>query len=232
MSKFKDMSDEFLKRNYVPAVYQPSIYKINYQKLKDAGIKFLSFDIDDTIADLVEPNPPKEAKTLFENLKNMGFEIMLLSNTWDERAANFAEKLGIKGKYIPRAEKPLTSHFSKMQEVCGLEKDQMAHIGNSMRDDVAGGNAFGITTCLVRRAGITGGLPKKIPGVQTQGQKLRKELKKRGIWRKHHKYYDGDQYYQLGETPGYITSEQGEAYAEGMRSHEKAYIKALKDLSK
>lgn len=97
MSKFKDMSDEFLKRNYVPAVYQPSIYKIDYQKLKDAGIKFLSFDIDDTIADLVEPNPPKEAKTLFENLKNMGFEIMLLSNTWDERAANFAEKLGIKG---------------------------------------------------------------------------------------------------------------------------------------
>lgn len=232
MSKFKDMPDDYLRHNYVPDVYQPSIYKIDYQKLKDAGIKLLSFDIDDTIADLVELNPPKEAKTLFEHLKAMGFDVMLLSNALDNRAANFAKKLGIEGKYIARAEKPLISHFSKLQETYGLEKSQMAHIGNSIMDDVAGGNVFGITTCLVRRAGVIAGLPQKVPGVETTGQKLRKELKKRGIWRKHHKYYDGDQYYQLGETPGYITSEQGEAYAEGMRSHEKAYIKALKDLSK
>lgn len=151
MSNFKDMPDEFLRRNYVPDVYQPSIYKIDYQKLWDAGIRFLSFDIDDTIADLVNPNPPKEAKTLFERLKAEGFAVMLLSNAWDNRAANFAEKLGIEGKYIARAEKPLTSHFAKLQEICGLEKGQMAHIGNSIMDDVAGGNVFGVTTCLVRR---------------------------------------------------------------------------------
>lgn len=208
MSNFKDMPDDYLRRNYVPDVYQHSIYKIDYQKLKDAGIRFLSFDIDDTIAGLEDFNPPKEAKTLFEDLKNMGFEIMLLSNTWDkQRAANFAEKLGIEEKYIARAEKPLTSYFVKMQELCGLKKSQMAHIGNSIMDDIAGGNAFGVTTCLVRRAGVVSGLPQKIPGVQTRGQKLREELKKRGIWRKHHKYVDGDQYYQLGELPGYITRE-------------------------
>lgn len=225
MSKFKDMPDDYLKRNYVPDVYQPSIYKINYQKLRDAGIRFLSFDIDDTIAGLGDPNPPKEAKTFFEDLKNMGFEIMLLSNTWDHRAAKFAEKLGIEGKYIALAEKPLISNFTKMQESCGLEKDEMAHIGNSIMDDVAGGNVFGIITCLVRRAGVLSGLPKII--VQTDGKKLRKELKKRGIWRKHHKYFDGDQYYQLGEMPGYINHEQAEAYANGMRSREKMHIKSL-----
>ena len=181
----------------------PASIDIDCQKLWDAGIRFLSFDIDDTIADLVDPNPPKEAKTLFEHLKAAGFEVMLLSNTWDNRAENFAEKLGIEGKYIPRAEKPLVSHFIKMQELCGLEKNQMAHIGNSLMDDVAGGNVFGVVTCLVRRAGITSGLPQKIPGVKTKGQKLRKELKKRGIWRKHHKSVKGDQYYQLGEKPLY-----------------------------
>lgn len=228
MSKFKDMSDDYLRHNYVPRVYQPSIYKIDYQKLWDAGIRFLSFDIDDTIADLIDPNPPKEAKTLFEHLKAAGFKVMLLSNTWDERAANFAKKLGIEGEYIPRAEKPLVSHFAKMQELCGLDKSQMAHIGNSLMDDIAGGNVFGITTCLVRRAGITSGLPQKIPGVQTRGQKLRKELKKRGFWRKHHKYVEGDQYYQLGETPKYKNHEQAEAYAAGMQDHEKAYINLLK----
>lgn len=34
MSKFKDMSDDYLKRNYVPDVYQPSIHAIDYEKLK------------------------------------------------------------------------------------------------------------------------------------------------------------------------------------------------------
>ena len=32
-------------------------------------------------------------------------------------------------------------------------KSQMAHVGNSMRADIAGGNKYGVTTCLVRRAG-------------------------------------------------------------------------------
>lgn len=187
MNKFKTMSDDYLRQNYVPDVYQEKIYSIDYQKLWDNGIRFLSFDIDDTIAGLLTPNPPKEAKTLFESLKAKGFKVMLLSNTWDKRAKDFAEELGIEGSYIPRAEKPLTSHFAKMQELCGFEKSQMAHIGNSMMDDIAGGNVFGIVTCLVRRAGVASGLPKKM-GIQTPGQKLRKELKKRGIWRKHHKY--------------------------------------------
>lgn len=203
MSKFSEMSNEYLRLNYVPDVYQPSIYKIDYQKLKNAGVKLISFDIDDTIAGLEDFNPPKEAKVLFENLKNMGFEVVLLSNTWDDRAANFAKKLGVDGKYKAKAEKPLTKNFTKLMEQYGLDKSQMAHVGNSMRDDVAGGNAFGIITCLVRRVGILSGLGKHIPGVRTEGQKLRKELKDREIWRKHHKYQDNDQYYQLHETPMY-----------------------------
>lgn len=206
MSKFKNTPTYFLKKNYVPAVYQPNIYAIDYQKLRDAGVKLISFDVDDTIADLVIFDPPKEAITLFAHLKNMGFELMLLSNSWDARVKNFADKLGISGCYIPRAEKPLTTHFQTMQDRCGVEKSQMAHVGNSMMDDVAGGNAFGITTCLVRRAGVTGGLGKHaggMLGVKTTGQQVRKELKKRGIWRKHHKNAPGDQYYQLGELPLY-----------------------------
>lgn len=209
MSKFKDMSDDYLRRNYVPAVYQPSIYAIDYQKLKDAGIKLISFDLDDTIADLIASDPPKAAITLFEDLKRMGFELMLLSNSWDARVGNFADKLGISGNYIPRAEKPLTTHFQTMQDRFGVEKGQMAHIGNSMLDDVAGGNVFGVTTCLVRRAGVTGRIIAGKPVKKTEGQKLRKILTERGIWRKHHLQDEGDQYYQLGEIQQYSPNFKG-----------------------
>lgn len=202
MSKYKDMPDEFLRNNYVPDVYQKSIYAIDYEKLKLRGIKLISFDIDDTITGLENFNPPKAAITLFENLKKMGFTIVLLTNASEERAKRFSHVLGVTD-YIARAQKPKTNSFQKVLNDFGngLDKSEMAHVGNSISDDVAGGKVFGITTCLVRGVGKLA----KVPGMlkKTEGQKLREELKSRKIWRKHHKYQDNDQYYQFGETPVY-----------------------------
>lgn len=61
---------------FVPDVYQKSIYKIDYGKLKEKGIMLISFDIDDTISDSiwnkmrgalpgVKVTMPKDAKNLF-----------------------------------------------------------------------------------------------------------------------------------------------------------------------
>ncbi len=188
MSEYTSMSNDYLRRCYVPAVYQPNIFSNDYQKLKDAGILLVSFDIDDTIAGQENSKPSKEVKTLFEDLKNMGFRLMLISNARPERVSKFAEELGITGKFVARAHKPLTGHFTEILQDTGLRTNQMAHVGNSQRDDVAGGNAAGITTCLVRRAGVLTGLPKRIPGYKSNGQKLRVVLQERNIWRKHHKH--------------------------------------------
>lgn len=207
MSKFKNMSDVFLRDNYVPDVYQPDIYAIDYEKLKAAGIKFISFDIDGTIESIVD-KPSKTAIVLFTNLKNMGFELGLITNNKDERGKIFAEALGV--EYIPRAEKPKTVHFKTLQERHGLDKKEMAHVGNSMLNDVAGGNSFGITTCLVKSVGAPEKAGSKIRRIfgKTEGQKVREKLKARDIWRKHHKHTDGDQYYQLGEEPGYRSTSE------------------------
>lgn len=50
------MSDEQLRATFVPDVYQESIYKIDYGRLKAHGIKLISFDIDDTIGDVLAHN--------------------------------------------------------------------------------------------------------------------------------------------------------------------------------
>ena len=73
-----------------------------------------------------------------------------------------------------------------------------------------------ITACLVRDVGevLTGvgrGIRKTF-GCQSEGQKLRKTLKERGLWRKHHKYGEGDQYYQLGDEPEYRVEDMFAAY--------------------
>lgn len=200
MSSFSRMTDDYLRSLYIPHVYQHDIYAIDYRRLRDAGITFLTFDIDDTIATWLASDPPKAAKTLMEHLKAMGFQVVLLTNNKDARGSHFAGALGI--DYVAQAEKPLTVNFQKLQTRFGLEKHQMAHIGNSQTSDVAGGRAFGITTCMVRavwRVMETGN-----PLVKSEGRKLREELLARGLWRKHHQEADGDQYYQLGETPPYL----------------------------
>lgn len=209
MSNYGHMSDDYLKKMYVPDVYQPSIHTIDFAKLREHGITVISFDIDDTIApSLVLNGPPKSTIVKFAEFKEMGFKTILLTNNPRKgRAKHYEEVLGI--PCIRKAQKPGTANFEKIQAIFNVEKEQMAHVGNSMTRDVAGGNSFGITTCLVRDMGMAAEIGNEIRGdlgFKSSGQKLRKVMLKRNIWRKHHKYEDGDQYYQLGETPKYLSN--------------------------
>lgn len=78
---------------------------------------------------------------------------------------------------------------------------QMMHTGNSILSDVASGNVFGATTCLVRNIGKLG---RVIRIVRPKERELCHELERRGLWRKHHVRVKGDQYYQLGESLSFM----------------------------
>lgn len=210
--KIHEMSDDELKL-FVPDVYQKDVHKIDYKKLKKSCIKLISFDIDDTLSDVLLNNikdktpglkvtMPDDVKELFQKLRSMGFIITLLTNASAGIASDACENLKADG-YISKANKPEAVSFEEMLSRYDLEKSQMAHVGNSMRDDVFGGNKAGVTTCLVRRNGVSKkvqiGIAKQM-GIPTKGHLIREELLERGIWRKHHKDIKGDQYYQFGET--------------------------------
>ena len=203
-------SDEQL-RLFIPNVYQKDIYHIDYQRLWDRGIRLISFDIDDTIQDSGIDKAqgylgsgvrmPDRAVALFHSLKEIGFALALLSNTDESIVSDSCKQLGANW-YIAHAEKPHNQNFEKLLDHFGVNCTQAAHVGNSMIDDIYGGNSVGVTTCMVRRAGITMKAPKVILhglGMQTTGDQIREELLTRGLWRKHHLVVKGDQYYQLAE---------------------------------
>ena len=180
------------------------IFNIDYDQLKNAGIKLISFDIDDTIESIAVSKPSKESITLFEKLRLMDFELFIISNANSDRVKHFGDILKVKA--VHRAEKPYVKGLEEVQkqyqEKYGyqVEPNEMAHIGNSMINDIAGGNAYGVTTCLVRNVGILPKVGKILNPFKTEGQELREVLLKRGIWRKHHLKTKGDQYYQLNES--------------------------------
>ena len=51
---------------FYPDAYQKSIYTINYDKLKENGIKCLLFDLDNTCVPYIDRTPTKKLKNLFE----------------------------------------------------------------------------------------------------------------------------------------------------------------------
>ena len=66
---------------FIPDVYCKSVYKINYEKLRNSGIKCLVFDLDNTLTPVTLDKPTKRLKDLFTKLKSMGFRCLILSNS-------------------------------------------------------------------------------------------------------------------------------------------------------
>ena len=95
MKHYHEMTNLYLREVYVPDVYQKSIFTIDYERLWKAGIRLLTFDVDDTIVPLEHHSVDKMTVALFEKLKMMGFTIYLISNNHSEyRIQSISKRLG------------------------------------------------------------------------------------------------------------------------------------------
>ena len=133
--------------NYVPDLYKKSIYVIDYNKLKNNGIKCLLFDLDNTIVPYNEKVPPKKVIDLFKKLKEIGFKVIIFSNSGKRRLKIFKETLEV--DCCPRACKPSTKKFIKVMKELSFNESEVAIIGDQIMTDILGGNLTGITTILI-----------------------------------------------------------------------------------
>ena len=202
MKQYLDMKGLYLREVYVPDVYQKSIFTVDYERLWGCGIRLLTFDVDDTIVPLERHTVDKTTVALFEKLKMMGFTIYLISNNHSEhRIQSISKRLGVPA--ISSAGKPRTDSLQQILDAYyhlhgeTIIPRQLMHTGNSILSDVASGNVFGATTCLVRNIGKLGSV---IRIVRPKERELCHELERRGLWRKHHFRVEGDQYYQFGKA--------------------------------
>lgn len=131
---------------YVPDIYKKSIHVIDYNKLKNNGIKCLLFDLDNTIVPYNEKVPPKKVIDLFKKLKDLGFKIIIFSNSGKRRLKKFKEVLEV--DCCPRARKPSTKKYIKIMTELSFNESEIAIIGDQIMTDVLGGNRVGITTIL------------------------------------------------------------------------------------
>ena len=131
---------------FIPNMYQESIYKINYNKIKEKNIKCLLFDLDNTCVGYKIKDPTKELSDLLKKLTTEKFQVIIFTNARKKRIEPF-KILNVDINYLSK--KPLKSSFKKILKKYNYQKEEVIIIGDQLFTDIYGGNRIGIYTCLV-----------------------------------------------------------------------------------
>lgn len=132
---------------FVPDKYFKSIYDINYKALKKSGIKCLVFGLRNTLVPESVKSPTRKVKDLFEDLKDMGFRLIILSNRSKKEVTPFKELLCVDSAYL--SFKPFKRKYKKIMKVYDLKDNQIACIGDELFYDILGANRMKFTSILV-----------------------------------------------------------------------------------
>lgn len=169
---------------FKPTMYKKNIFDINYQKLKEMGIKCLVFDLDNTLGLIEHKNCPRNTKKLLKSLQ-ADFLILISSNNTRDRIQPYLKDLGIGG--VSFSLKPSTRGLRKIKKDYNLKKKEMVMIGDQIVTDILSGNRFKIMTILVDPLGEK---DLKITGLNRAIEaKIVKRYAKHGVFERG-KYYE------------------------------------------
>ena len=116
--------------NFIPDMYQKSIYHIDYDKLYEDGIKCLLFDLDNTCVPFKDNEPNKKLIELFEMLKDMDFKVIIFSNASKKRLLPF--KNGLNVDCSASSKKPNTKKLLKVIKMFGFDLSNVVIIGDQL----------------------------------------------------------------------------------------------------
>ena len=120
---------------WFPAECADSAYHIDYEKLKERGIRGLIYDVDNTLV----PHgamPDNRAMALFARLHELGIPAVFVSNNREDRVKPFAEAVG--AGYVYKAGKPRPDGYIKAMEMMGTDAGSTIFIGDQIFTDIWG----------------------------------------------------------------------------------------------
>lgn len=132
---------------FLPDAYYDKIFNINYKKLKELNIKYLFFDVDNTILKYSENIPNEEIKKLFDKLKKEKFICILFSNSANSRIKKISEFLNVESYTF--CMKPLKKEYKKVLKK--YPKKNCVFIGDQIMTDVLGAKRNNFYVILLDR---------------------------------------------------------------------------------
>ncbi len=130
----------------IPNRYYKDIFSINYDLLKQENIKYLLFDLDNTLGDSKESVPSKEVIELFQKLKE-DFTLIIITNALPLRAKRYGEILGVEVFYLSR--KPSRRNYLKIMSKYNANEKELVGIGDQIYTDIKGANRLDIKSIFL-----------------------------------------------------------------------------------
>lgn len=131
----------------IPDIYQKSIYYINYDKLYKKGIRCIIFDLDNTISPSHVKKPTKRLKRLFDDLRDKGFKVIIMSNAPKYRIEPFKTYLNVDACAFSL--KPRKNKYERIMEKFKYKHTEVAAVGDQLLTDIYGANKLDLTSILV-----------------------------------------------------------------------------------
>ena len=145
----------FLKPDY----NLKNVYEINFEELKQKGIKCLMFDLDSTVMVSKSANFLPETLAWFETFIN-DFEVAIISNNKKDSYIENANKIA-PCKVIGRADKPNPKVMGEYLKTVNIEPENAVMIGDRPLTDILAGKLLGCKTILVGSINPKENLPTK-----------------------------------------------------------------------
>ncbi len=132
---------------FKPTYVFDKVGEITPEFLHKKQIKGLLLDLDNTLTTHNNPVPPQSSLDWLDKMRAAGIKLMIVSNNHAPRVTPFAEQLGL--DFVSEGKKPLTFGYTRAIKRLGLEKRNVAAVGDQIFTDVLGSNLNGIRSIFV-----------------------------------------------------------------------------------
>ncbi len=135
---------------FKPDVYVKHVHDIDYQKLKETGVKLICFDVDNTLdrPDRITTKLEAKVDMTLGLVNELGFDVLLFSNnSIEERVSSFAKLTNY--DYVAWARKPFQKNYKKHPKIRKYKKEEVVFVGDKVVTDIVGAKIYGSTAILV-----------------------------------------------------------------------------------
>ncbi|MDR3591617.1 MAG: YqeG family HAD IIIA-type phosphatase [Negativicutes bacterium] len=133
---------------FCPDMMVESLQDINFDELKEEGVRGIIFDLDNTIIPWDSSDLCPTVALMLSEILAKGLKVSIVSNNWHKRVKEIALQLGL--PFVSRAYKPAKTGFRRALAAMELEAGETVVIGDQLFTDVLGGNRLGLRTIWVK----------------------------------------------------------------------------------
>ena len=134
----------------IPTKYFDTIYDIDFFALYEQGYRVILTDLDNTLESYKTAIPSTKLMKLFDQLKQIGFKIMIVSNNFSKKRVKlFASFLNV--DYLYACMKPTTIGYRRaLKKLKHKEKGDVLTLGDQLFTDIYSSNKMGFYSIIVK----------------------------------------------------------------------------------